>query len=52
MMLGSNPMAAAADLAPEDGAFEQSILRKVIRHISPILALCYFAAILDRGNVG
>ena len=45
-------MAAAADTAPEDRALEQSILRKVVRHISPILALCYFAAILDRSNVG
>ena len=45
-------MAAATDTAPEGGALEQSVLRKVIRRISPILALCYFAAILDRSNVG
>jgi ACS family tartrate transporter-like MFS transporter len=42
----------AATAAPSDGAIERSIVRKVIRHISPILALCYFAAILDRSNVG
>ena len=45
-------MAAAADIAAEGAALEQSILGKVIRHISPILAMCYFAAILDRSNVG
>jgi ACS family tartrate transporter-like MFS transporter len=45
-------MAAATTTASEDGTLEHSILRKVIRHISPILALCYFAAILDRSNVG
>lgn len=45
-------MTAAAGMGPDGVAIEQSILRKVIRHISPILALCYFAAILDRSNVG
>jgi ACS family tartrate transporter-like MFS transporter len=45
-------LAAAADIAAEGAALEQSILGKVIRHISPILAMCYFAAILDRSNVG
>src|ERR1700679_3964906 len=49
---GGTAMAATTDMAPGDGALEQSVLRKVIRHISPILALCYFAAILDRSNVG
>jgi ACS family tartrate transporter-like MFS transporter len=42
----------AAEPALDDSAIEQSVVRKVIRHISPILALCYFAAILDRSNVG
>jgi ACS family tartrate transporter-like MFS transporter len=45
-------LAAAAGIAAEGAALEQSILGKVIRHISPILAMCYFAAILDRSNVG
>jgi len=35
-----------------DSALEQSVIGKVIRHISPILAFCYLAAILDRSNVG
>jgi ACS family tartrate transporter-like MFS transporter len=45
-------MTATMDWAPEDAVLEHSILRKVIRRISPILALCYLAAILDRSNVG
>lgn len=51
--LSSLPLSVPVPFAvPRDLAFEQRVLRKVKRRLLPFLMLCFFAAFLDRVNVG
>ena len=52
----SPPDAWSTSTSTGDGAwppgFEEATYRKVTRRILPLLILCYFAAYLDRVNIG